>query len=66
MPDAKTIWLFREHLVQAGAIENQFARFDRHLSKVGYLAMGGQIVDAIRHVSRLQVCAMPDTRARVS
>jgi len=46
VPDAKTIWLFREHLVQARAIENLFARFDRHLSKAGYLAMGGQIVDA--------------------
>ncbi|MGB3386701.1 MAG: IS5 family transposase, partial [Pseudaminobacter sp.] len=46
VPDAKTIWLFREHLVQAGAVENLFGRFDRHLSKAGYLAMGGQIVDA--------------------
>jgi hypothetical protein len=46
VPDAKTIWLFREHLVQAGAVESLFARFDRHLSKAGYLAMGGQIVDA--------------------
>jgi transposase, IS5 family len=46
IPDAKTIWLFREHLAQAGAIENLFARFDRHLTKAGYLAMGGQIVDA--------------------
>ncbi len=33
VPDTKTIWLFREHLVQAGAIENLFARFDRHLSR---------------------------------
>ncbi len=46
VPDAKTVWLFREHLAQAGAIENLFARFDKHLSKSGYLAMGGQIVDA--------------------
>lgn len=46
VPDAKTIWLFREHLTQAGAVETLFARFDRHLSKAGYLAMGGQIVDA--------------------
>lgn len=46
VPDAKTIWLFREHLVQAGAVENLFARFDRHLARAGYLAMGGQIVDA--------------------
>lgn len=46
VPDAKTIWLFREHLTQARAVENLFARFDKHLSKAGYLAMGGQIVDA--------------------
>ncbi len=45
-PDAKTIWLFREHLTQARAVENLFARFDKHLAKSGYLAMGGQIVDA--------------------
>jgi IS5 family transposase len=46
VPDAKTIWLFREHLAQAGAVDNLFARFDKHLTKAGYLAMGGQIVDA--------------------
>ena len=42
----KTIWVFREHLVSARAINNLFARFDKHLSKSGYLAKGGQIVDA--------------------
>lgn len=46
VPDAKTIWLFRESLVRAGAIDNLFARFDKHLSWSGYLAKGGQIVDA--------------------
>ena len=46
VPDAKTIWLFREHLTQARAVDNLFARFDKHLDKAGYLAMGGQIVDA--------------------
>ncbi len=46
VPDAKTIWLFRESLVRAGAIDNLFARFDKHLSKSGYLAKSGQIVDA--------------------
>ena len=30
VPDAKTIWLFREHLTQARAVENLFARFDKH------------------------------------
>lgn len=46
VPDAKTIWLFREHLTQARAIDKLFARFDDHLARSGYLAMGGQIVDA--------------------
>lgn len=45
-PDATTIWLFREHLTQARTVEKLFARFDKHLAKSGYLAMGGQIVDA--------------------
>ena len=29
VPDAKTIWLFREQLTRAGAIEKLFARFDK-------------------------------------
>jgi IS5 family transposase len=45
-PDAKTIWLFREQLTKAGAIERLFARFDAILRDAGVLAMGGQIVDA--------------------
>jgi transposase, IS5 family len=46
VPDAKTIWLFREQLTRAGAIERLFRRFDAVLRAAGYLAMGGQIVDA--------------------
>jgi transposase, IS5 family len=46
VPDAKTIWLFREQLTRAGAIERLFQRFDAVLRAAGYLAMGGQIVDA--------------------
>jgi IS5 family transposase len=46
VPDATTIWLFRERLTKAGAIERLFARFDALLREAGYLAMGGQIVDA--------------------
>ncbi|MEE2952913.1 MAG: transposase [Pseudomonadota bacterium] len=30
LPDAKTIWLFREHWVEAGAVKNLFVRFDKH------------------------------------
>lgn len=46
VPDAKTIWLFREQLARAGAAERLFARFDALLRAKGWLAMGGQIVDA--------------------
>ena len=46
VPDAKTVWLFREQLVRAGAVERLFARFDAALREQGLLAMGGQIVDA--------------------
>lgn len=46
VPDAKTVWLFREQLVRAGAMEGLFARFDAALREAGYLAMGGQIIDA--------------------
>ena len=46
VPDAKTIWLFREQLARAGVVERLFARFDELLRAKGWLAMGGQIVDA--------------------
>ncbi|GBQ90850.1 transposase [Asaia krungthepensis NRIC 0535] len=46
VPDAKTVWLFRERLIQAEAIERLFERFDAILRNVGYLAMSGQILDA--------------------
>jgi IS5 family transposase len=46
VPDAKTIWLFRERLVRARAVETLFDAFDAHLRDHGYLAMSGQIVDA--------------------
>ncbi len=44
--DARTIWLFREKLTKAGAIKPLFERFDATLRAAGYIAMGGQIVDA--------------------
>jgi transposase, IS5 family len=51
VPDARTIWLFRERLTRAQidgrpAIEVLFARFDASLRAAGYIAMSGQIVDA--------------------
>jgi transposase, IS5 family len=44
--DAKTIWLFREQLTRAGVLTRLFERFDAALRERGYLALGGQIVDA--------------------
>jgi len=46
VPDATTIWLFREHLTQAKAIGKLFKHFDNVLTRQGYLAMSGQILDA--------------------
>ena len=46
VPDAKTIWLYREQLLCAGSLKRLFARFDRVLRERGCLAIGGQIVDA--------------------
>src|SRR5262245_34973005 len=46
IPDATTLWLFREKLAQAGLIERLFDRFDQHLAAKGYMARGGQMVDA--------------------
>jgi IS5 family transposase len=46
VPDAKTIWLYREQLTRAGSLARLFARFDAMLAERGFLAMGGQIVDA--------------------
>jgi transposase, IS5 family len=51
VPDANSIWNFREALTRATiegkpAIEVLFTRFDAALTKAGFLAMGGQIIDA--------------------
>ncbi len=46
VPDARTIWLFRERLTKADAIKALFDRFDAALRASGYIAMSGQIVDA--------------------
>src|ERR1700687_2079665 len=46
VPDARRIWRFGEKLTQAEAIKPLFDRFDAALREAGYVAMGGQIVDA--------------------
>ena len=46
VPDATTVWLFRQRLTQAGLIEEMFATFNQFLERCGYAAKGGQIIDA--------------------
>ena len=46
VPDANTLWDFREALIGADALEALFVRLDRAITGAGYLPMSGQIVDA--------------------
>lgn len=46
IPDAKTIWLFREQLVKLDLMKELFYDFDYQLNDKGYKARKGQIVDA--------------------
>src|SRR3954447_12225337 len=51
VPDANTIWTFREALTRAQvggkpAIQVLFAAYEAALTRAGFLAMGGQIIDA--------------------
>ena len=46
IPDAKTIWLFREQLTDKALIKVLFNDFDYQLDEKGFKAQKGQIVDA--------------------
>jgi transposase, IS5 family len=46
IPDAKTIWLFREDLTNHGLVKTLFEQFDAYLWEQGFRAQKGQIVDA--------------------
>ena len=46
VPDAKTIWLFRDQLTKAQLVRTVFDRFDQFLRDNGFAAQKGQIVDA--------------------
>jgi len=46
VPDAKTVRRYRDALAQAGKVEEMFGQFDGHLARQGYIARGGQILDA--------------------
>lgn len=45
-PDRTTIWTFKERLIKAGASECIFEAVNRQLDRHGYIARGGQMIDA--------------------
>lgn len=46
VPDAKTVWIFREHLQEKGLVETLFEQFNSELERRRILVKSGQIVDA--------------------
>jgi IS5 family transposase len=46
VPDAKTIWLFREQLVKSGEEKSLFALFTDQMERKGIITRSGSIVDA--------------------
>lgn len=46
VPDAKTIWLFRDTLTKLNLIEQLFATLDKQLDKDGIIVHKGKIIDA--------------------
>ena len=46
VPDATTVWLFREQLQKQGLVEELFEQFESYLQQAGYQAKDGQIMDA--------------------
>jgi hypothetical protein len=52
VPDAKTIWLFRQKLVEASALQPLFDQTLSQIDAFGFIAQGGQIVDATIMESR--------------
>ena len=46
VPDATTVWLFRQQLTEDGLVEALFEQFESYLQSHAYQAKGGQILDA--------------------
>ncbi|MBY0238812.1 MAG: IS5 family transposase [Burkholderiaceae bacterium] len=46
IPDRTTVWTYKERLIKAGASETIFEAVNRQLAKHGYIARGGQMIDA--------------------
>lgn len=46
VPDAKTIWLFRDKLTAGGMVDKLFSYLDKQLDKDGIIVHKGKLVDA--------------------
>ncbi|NSY39849.1 IS5 family transposase, partial [Leisingera sp. ANG59] len=46
VPDANTLWDFREALIKADALDALFNELDRAINQAGFIPRAGQIVDA--------------------
>lgn len=46
VPDAKTVWFFRQRLIEHGLVEELFSLFNEVLERNGFSARKGQIIDA--------------------
>ena len=46
VPDAKTIWLYRENLTKAGVIDQLFIDYCKELERNGIITHTGTIIDA--------------------
>ena len=46
LPDARTIWAFKNQLAQVGGAATLFADVQRQLAAAGLMAKGGQLIDA--------------------
>lgn len=54
VPDARTIWKYREELTQSGAYDELFKQFYTHLQSLGLIVNEGKIIDASFVVSPRQ------------
>ena len=62
VPDAKTVWLYREQLARAGMVEALFEDFDGYLEKQGYLARSSGGTRSHRRVDRRPVPKQRNSR----
>ena len=64
VPDARTIWLFRERLVKSGKVGDLFQRFVDYLNGKGLIFNEGRMIDA-SFVSVPKQRNMPDENKRI-